>query len=61
MDWGTRHLTVIVGTGAGHLPTKVALRAGRSTNFLPMPGAGLPGGMLTVRIYTNPVLGGQGI
>ena len=27
------HLTIIVGTGAGHLPTKIAPRAEHLTNF----------------------------
>ena len=46
MDWGTRHLTVIIGTGAGHLSTKVARRAGHLTNFFPMPGV-CPGPVCT--------------
>ena len=32
-DWGAGHLTVIVGRGAEHLPTKIAHRAGLLTNF----------------------------
>ena len=37
-DWGTRHLTIIVGTGAGHLPTKIAQWAGHLTNFFKCTG-----------------------
>ena len=46
MDWVARHLATIEGTGAGHLPTKIARRAGHLNNFLKCPGyaGGLPGG-----------------
>ena len=33
MDWGARHLTIIVEMGAGHLSMKIAHRAGHLTNF----------------------------
>ena len=33
MDCRAGHLTIIVGTGAGHLPTKIARRPGICPNF----------------------------
>ena len=48
MDWRAGHLTTTEGTGGGHLPTKIAGRAGhlrKFSNARGMPG-GLPGGML---------------
>ena len=33
MDWGAANLTIIVGTDAGHLPTKIARWVGYLTNF----------------------------
>ena len=38
MDLGAGHLTIIIGTGVGHLPTKSARRAGHLTNFFNCPG-----------------------
>ena len=35
---GAGHLTVIVGTGAGYLPTKIARMAGHLTKFFECPG-----------------------
>ena len=32
-DWGAGHLIITIGTGTGHLPTKIARRAGNLTNF----------------------------
>ena len=53
MDCGAGHLTIIEGTGgAGHLPTKIARRAGHLTNFFKCP-RGLPGGMLAAGIDSH--------
>ena len=53
MDWGAGHLTIIVGTGgAGHLPTKIARRAGHLNNFFKCPGV-FPGGMLAAGIDSH--------
>ena len=56
MDWGTGYLTIIVGTGAGHLQTKIARGVGHFNNFFKRPGyaRGLPGGgMLAVGIDSH--------
>ena len=44
MDWRAGHLAIIVGTGAGHLPTKTARRAGHLNIF--SNARCMPGGML---------------
>ena len=41
MDWRARHLTTTKGTRAGHLPTKIARRAGRLAIFFKCPVYGL--------------------
>ena len=41
MDFGAGRLIIIVGTGAGHLPTKIARRAERLNIF--SNARGLPG------------------
>ena len=38
------HLTIIEGTGAGHLPTKIARRTGHLTIFFKCPGEILAAG-----------------
>ena len=38
MDWRAGHLTITKGTGAGHLPTKLARRAGHLKFFIKCPG-----------------------
>ena len=52
MDWGAGHLTVIVGTGGvGHLPIKIARRAGHLANFFKCPG--FARGMLATEIDSH--------
>ena len=49
MDWGSGHLTIIVGTGTGHLPTKIFPQGRAFDQYFQMPGV-CPGGMLAVGI-----------
>ena len=47
MDWRDGHLTTTEGMGAGHLPTKIARRAGHLNNFFKCPRGG---GMLAAGV-----------
>ena len=57
IDWRDGHLTTTEGTGAGHLPTKIARRAGHLNNFFQMsgvyPGVCPWGGMLAAGVDSH--------
>ena len=59
MDWRAGHLTTTEGTGSGHLPTKIARRAGHLNNFFKCPGYArrfARGGMLAAGIDSHIIM-----
>ena len=60
MDWGSGHLTIIVGTGTGHLPTKIFPQGRAFDQYFQMPGV-CPGGgcsrlELTCTLYIRSII-----
>ena len=56
MDWGSEHLTTILGIGVGHLPTKIAGRARHLNSFFKCLGYAqgfAPGEMLVTGIDSH--------